>query len=87
MNDDVEGCGKAPLCGLVAVLGADAWASNQFTYLDIFSYIRMVLLQHVSIFYSEIHKIWGAIWESLALRASGVSLGLLSLLMNGLGSS
>lgn len=29
------------------MLGADAWMDNRFTYLDVFGYIRMVLLQHV----------------------------------------
>lgn len=31
------------------MLNVDAWVGKWFTYLDIFAYIRMVLLQHVCI--------------------------------------
>lgn len=29
------------------MLSVDAWMDKHFTYLDVFGYIRMVLLQHV----------------------------------------
>lgn len=40
---------EAPICGLVVMLGEDAWMGKHFIYLDVFAYIRMVLLHDVCI--------------------------------------
>lgn len=40
---------EAPICGLVVMLSEDAWMGKHFIYLDVFAYIRMVLLHDVCI--------------------------------------
>lgn len=40
------------------MLGVDAWMGKHFTYLDVFAYIRMVLLHEVCISVSRLIGFW-----------------------------